>query len=173
MNKSTSQIQAALAAALGAMPDVFSAVQWGGRAYKLPGPGSRGKRKPLLLAHVWLEKDESGIGVAFKLPPARAQAMVRTHVWIAPHSFRTLAPSGWVTASIRTKAQCKTLIELLRESRALHPIADATSTESNPTARRGNRDADGQGDATIRRIDAILNQRKEEGWRVRDDEFDR
>ena len=37
-----------LAAALNAMPDVFSTPQWGGRAYKLPGPGSRGTKKPVI-----------------------------------------------------------------------------------------------------------------------------
>ena len=164
------EIQAALAKALNALPDVFSTVQWGGRAYKLPGPGSRGTRKPVLLAHICIEKDELSISIGFKLEPKRAKAMMRQHKWITPHSFRTLAPSGWIVADVRTMAQCKTVIALLRESRAAHPVAEPALSR-NATARGGKRASVTGDDSEAKRIDAVLRRKREEGWKPREDAF--
>jgi len=176
MNKTTTNIQESLARALNALPGVFSSVQWGGRAYKLPGPGSRGLKRPVLLAHVWIEKGGESVGVAFKLDRQRAKTVLRQHDWLAPHSFRTLAPSGWITAEIRTKAQCRIMLDLLRESRSLHPMPtaeDATAaTRSGKPSRNRKRGPATSDDPIARRIDSVLQRKREEGWRPQADAFD-
>jgi hypothetical protein len=73
MNRKITEIQDLIAAALNALPGVFSTVQWGGRAYKV------GPRKPKafkLLAHVYLTRDEDAVCVDFKLPKQRAASVV-------------------------------------------------------------------------------------------------
>jgi hypothetical protein len=166
MNKSLFQIQESLAKALNALPGVFSTVQWGGRAYKLPGPGSRGMKKPVLLTHVCLNKAEDAVCLGFRLEKTRARAVVRKHNWIKPHSFSTLSKTGWVETQVRTKAQCKVIIELLRESRTLHPMPEvAAPARDSTTARRGKRASSASADGVAQRLDVVLRQKREEGWR--------
>jgi len=141
-----SVIQDSIASALNAMPGVFSSVQWGGRAYKLPGPNGS-TRKPKLLAHICLTKTGDALSVDFKLDRDRAKKVVAAHDWIEPHHFRTLAPSGWVSATVKTKTQAKTLVKLLTESRALYPI------ESTPKHAKSEPVGD-----IARRIDFVMRQ---------------
>ena len=108
-------VQAALIAGFGELAGVFSTPQWGGRAYKLPGPNGNRKR-PKLLAHVVTTRDGKAITVQFKLAAQRAADVVEQYEWITPHSFRTLAPSGWISARLTTKRQTTTVLRLLRES---------------------------------------------------------
>ena len=80
---------------LAALPGVFSSAQWGGRAYKLPGPnGSRSR--PKLRAFVSPSRDGRAVGVSFKLPPARAANIIEMHNSMADplhfsHALRGLA----------------------------------------------------------------------------------
>ena len=174
MNRTIAEIQKSLAKALNAMPGVFSTVQWGGRAYKLPGPGSRGMKKPALLTHVCLNKAEDAVCLGFRLEKTRGRAVMRQHSWIKPNSFGSLKNTGWVETEIRTKAECKVIIALLRESRSLHPIPEtALPAEKPKTARRGKRAADAEDDSgNARRIDAVLRRKRDEGWRPQSSAFD-
>jgi hypothetical protein len=160
MPKSIAAIQELIAGALNALPGVFSTVQWGGRAYKLPGPNGN-RKKPRLLAHVWLSDDGDHVGLSFKLQKKRAEEVVDQFGWITPHSFRTLAPSGWITAEVRTKAQCRIIAKLLAECRAQFPVDDVQPQKSAAT-RRGK--PDGEVDVVTRRIEAVVRQKRAEGW---------
>ena len=140
-----------LTAALQALPGVFSTPQWGGRAWKLPGPGGS-RRKPKLLAH--LVASEEAIGVSFKLERHRARDVVERHEWIEPHAFRTLAPSGWLSARVRTKRQAAILAKLLAESRTLYGGAQETAAP-----RRGS-----ASDPVARRVDQVMEQARARGW---------
>jgi predicted DNA-binding protein (MmcQ/YjbR family) len=144
---------AEVAKALNALPDVFSTAQWGGRAYKLPRGGSG---RPKLLAHVTPVEDDEGVTVSFKLPPAEAADQVERYDWIAPHSFRTLAPSGWVTAHVRTKRQLGALRKLLVESHALQHTAAAPSRSADSTTEAA-------------RIDQVLRDAAGDGWTPQSD----
>ena len=147
-SKKLAVIQESIAAALNAMPGVFSTVQWGGRAYKLPGPNGS-KRKPKLLAHVCITKAGDALSVDFKLERDRAKKVIAAHDWIERHHFRTLAPSGWVSATVKNTTQAKALTNLLVESRAMYPI------ESSPKRAK----AEPTGDIA-RHIDSVMRQRK-------------
>lgn len=166
MNDRVSRMLGEVNTILAALPGVFSTAQWGGRAYKLPGPnGSRSR--PRLLAFVSPSRDGRAVGVSFKLPPARAADIIERHDWVAPHSFRTMAPSGWVSAAISAKRQLKTLAKLLAESRTLYPVtaggAGQTETTDKPAAANG----------VARRIDRVMQEAKAEGWvPPADDGFD-
>src|SRR6185295_20087643 len=102
---------------------------------------------------VWVNKAGDAVGVDFKLERKRAREVVDQFDWIEPHSFRTLAPSGWISAEVRTKAQCKVMAKLLAECRAQFPIERPGETP----ARRGKPDMD----PVARRIDAVLRQKRE------------
>ena len=173
MNRTIAEIQKSLAKALNAMPGVFSTVQWGGRAYKLPGPGSRGMKKPVLLTHVCLNKAEDAVCLGFRLEKPRARAVTRQHPWIKPNSFGTLKNTGWVETEIRTKADCKVIIALLRESRTLHPIPEPAKATKAKASRSRGRKPDAVDDADARRIDSVLQRKRAEGWRpAQRDAFD-
>lgn len=164
MNRTITEIHEALSRALNAMPDVFSTVQWGGRAYKLPGPGSRGKKKPVLLTHVCISKAGDAVCLGFRLEKSRARAVIKQHDWIKVNSFGSLGRSGWVEMAISTKSQCKVTIALLRESRALHPMPEESPTPLT-RARRGKRASVVSDSAELKRIDAVLGRKRDEGWR--------
>jgi hypothetical protein len=121
-------VHAEVATLLGGFPDVFSTVQWGGRAYKLGNP-----RKPRLLAFVSSD-DPRRVCVTFKLPRPRAGEVVDRHAWIRPHEFRTLAPAGWVTATASCKRHLQILTGLLSESRALYPVQRTGPRNPPPAA---------------------------------------
>jgi predicted DNA-binding protein (MmcQ/YjbR family) len=144
---------AELSELLNGLPGVFSTPQWGGRAYKVP---RRGSGKPKLLAHVTPVEGEDAVTVSFKLPPPEAADQVERHAWIAPHSFRTLAPSGWLTARVHTKRHLATLRKLLRESHALHGVT--TPASESPQA----------GDERTR-IENVLREATDEGWTPQSD----
>jgi hypothetical protein len=170
MSKSIASIQHSLSKALNAMPGVFSTVQWGGRAYKLPGPGSRGKKRPVLLTHVCLNKAGDAVCLGFRLEKPRALAVIKQHDWIKVNSFGSLGRSGWVEMAISTKSQCKITIALLRESHSLHATNEDDSEKRGArkkTSRKGKTQSVAQGSAVAvaRRLDTILHQKRAEGWR--------
>ncbi len=144
-----------LSSSLNALSGVFSTPQWGGRAYKLPGPGGS-RNSPKLLAVVSPCKTAGAVEVSFKLEPQRAKAIIRQYDWVVPHSFRTLAPSGWVTARVNTKRQMTALTRLLEESHALHPTT-AKSTDG-PACRRTS------STVAARRIDRVMSELQARGW---------
>ena len=165
MNKRVQAILHDLSRRLNSLPGVFSTPQWGGRAYKVPGPNGNPK-KPKLVAFVAMNKARDAIGVQFKLTRPRAEQVVDDHDWIRPHSFRTLAPAGWVSAKVTGKRQLTVLAKLLAESRALYPTVP--KTQANPKERSAG------SDAVSRRIDHVMREMQAEGWRPRgDDDFDR
>ena len=147
------EVRQDLMAALAALRGVFSTPQWGGRAWKLPGPGGN-RKKPKLVAFVAPAGEGGAVAVSFKLARSRAQEVVKRHKWVSPHSFRTLAPSGWVTAEVSTKRQATALKKLLAESRALHGDAEAP-TEAPRT---------GGADPLARRLDDVMAQARKRGW---------
>jgi hypothetical protein len=164
MNKRIVEIQELIAAALNALPGVFSTVQWGGRACKAGTPS-----KFKLLAHVFLTHDEDAVCVALKLNKQRAAAVVDDFDWITPHSFRTLGGAGWVSAEVRTKSQVQTVAQLLKESRELYPM----EAPPDVATRRRKRGADAEGAIVVRRLGAIVAAKKAEGWQpAQADDFD-
>ena len=141
------------------LPGVFSTPQWGGRAFKLPGPGGN-RKKPKLVAHVYLTNDEKAVGIAFKLPKERAAALVEQHDWIEPHSFRTLAPSGWIVAHVTQKRQINMLSKLLIESREQYPKTEEPTDEA-----QSRETATGSSSGPVaRHIDRVMREAKLEGW---------
>jgi len=170
MNGKITEIHKTLAAALNALPGVFSTVQWGGRAYKLPGPGSRGRKKPVLLTHVCLAPERDAVCLGFRLEKGRARAVLRQYAWLKPHSFGTLKKCGWIETEVRTKAQCRVVAGLLRESRTLHPMPTAEDLGKSATApkaqrsRRRHKVADAATDPAALRIEAVLRRKRDEGW---------
>ncbi len=138
MNKRVQAILRDLSCRLNSLPGVFSTPQWGGRAYKVPGPNGNPK-KPKLVAFVAMNKARDAIGVQFKLTRPRAEQVIDDHDWIRPHSFRTLAPAGWVSAKVTGKRQVSVLAKLLAESRR----------ESGPVS-NGSQDAGRSQEATRR-----------------------
>ena len=165
MNKRVQAILRDLSRRLNSLPGVFSTPQWGGRAYKVPGPNGNPK-KPKLVAFVAMNKARDAIGVQFKLTRPRAEQVIDDHDWIRPHSFRTLAPAGWVSAKVTGKRQLNVLTKLLAESRALYPTVP--KTQANPKERSTG------SDAVSRRIDQVMGEMQAEGWRPHgDDDFDR
>jgi hypothetical protein len=166
MNERISRLLGEINTILASLPGVFSTAQWGGRAYKLPGPGG-GRHRPRLLAFVNPVKDGLAVGVSFKLPPPRAADVIQRHAWIEPHSFRTMAPSGWVSAAVSSKRQLGPLARLLEESRALYPEARAEREETETTITRA------ATDLVARRIDRVMKEARAEGWSPpADDDFD-
>ncbi len=139
-----------LAVILNDLPAVFSTPQWGGRAYKV---GREGKAK--VLAHVCLTKGGDAVTVSFKLAPERARDLIERHEWIAPHSFRTLAPAGWLTAQVTTKRQVGTLGRLLAESHGLHPVPAENDASPRPRPAASE---------TARHIDRVMGEVSAEGW---------
>ena len=165
MNKRVQAILHDLSSWLNSLPGVFSTPQWGGRAYKVPGPNGNPK-KPKLVAFVALNKPRDAIGVQFKLPGPRAAQVVDDHDWISPHSFRTLAPAGWVSAKVTGKRQLTVLAKLLAESRALYPAVEKTQADPKERSTRS--------DAVSRRIDQVMGEMQADGWRPPgDDDFGR
>ncbi len=164
MNKRIQAILGDLSSRLNSLPGVFSTPQWGGRAYKVPGPNGNPK-KPKLVAFVAMNEAGGAIGVQFKLTRPRAEQVIDDHDWISPHSFRTLAPAGWVSAKVTGKRQLNVLAGLLAESRALYPTVE--KTKANPTERSAG------SDDVSRRIDQVMGEMQAEGWCPRgDDDFD-
>ncbi len=164
MNKRIGAILEDLAVTLSGLSGVFSTPQWGGRAYKLPGPNGNLK-KPKLLAFVVLSKDQASISVAFKLSRQRSVEVVERNDWIEPHSFRTLAPAGWVSANITNKRQVATLRKMLSESRELYP---AVEVEVKAATKKRTKAA--MSDGTSFQIDKVMNALAAEGWRPMDDD---
>ena len=163
MNKRIQAILDDLSGRLNALPGVFSTSQWGGRAYKVPGPNGN-PNKPKLVAFVALNDARDAIGVQFKLTKKRAGQTIDDHDWIKPHSFRTLAPAGWVSAKVTGKRQLNVLAKLLAESRALYPAVE------EPMAAIDDRTTGS--DVVSKRIDHVMREMRAEGWHPpNDDEF--
>lgn len=164
MNKRIGAILEDLAVTLSGLSGVFSTPQWGGRAYKLPGPNGNLK-KPKLLAHVVLSKDQASISIAFKLSRQRSVDVVDKYDWIEPHSFRTLAPAGWVIATVTNKKHLAILKKLLAESRLLYP---AIEVEVNANTKKRKKAA--ENDYTSFKIDKVMGALAAQGLRPMDDD---
>ncbi len=158
MNERISHILEEISRGVSRLDGVFSTPQWGGRAYKLPGRGGN-RKKPKLVAFVSVNDNDDAITVSFKLMPSRAEEVIEKYGWIEPHGFRTLAPSGWVTACVSTKRQLKPLLRLIEESRAQYPV------QEEPTAvievKRG------VGSQIARHIDGVMKDIGADGWKPR------
>jgi hypothetical protein len=164
MARSINGILEGVAGTLNALPGVFSTPQWGGRAYKLPGPGGSVKR-PKLLAFVCLSKDGSTIIVTFKLDKQRAAQVIATHSWIVRESFGSLGGAGWVRAKVAAAAHVRTLAPLLAESRGLYPAVEPAIVELEPAGAA----ATGE---LARRIAKVMQLELPDGWTPpRDDDF--
>ena len=117
------------------------------------------------MAFVALNDARDAIGVQFKLTKDRAGQAIDDYDWIKPHSFRTLAPAGWVSARVTGKRQLNVLAKLLAESRALYPAVVESKVDMV------NR-SDGS-DGVSKRIDDVMREMRAEGWQPpNDDEFD-
>jgi hypothetical protein len=161
MGRIAHDLLAGVAKILNDLPDVTSAAQWGGRAYKLPGPGGSMKR-PKLLAFVSAADDGRTVHVTFKLEKMRAGHVIRAHDWIAREPFGSLGKAGWVLAHLRTRTQLKVLSKLLSESRLLHPAHKPP--EPMQSVMRDDHRTSAQ-DAVARRIDRVMLELKSNGWR--------
>lgn len=166
---STSDLLSGIAAILNGLPDVFSTAQWGGRAYKLPGPDGSTK-KPKLLAFVSVSADNEGddecVSVVFKLPKERSDAVTERFDWIGPFNFGNWKRSGWIAARLTDGRQLRAMKRLLGECRELFP------TRKTPERRR-RRPGPGREDGprstgthpVVRRIDRVMAEARKEGWR--------
>jgi len=147
-------ILAAIDRAITPLPGVFSTPQWGGRAYKVPGPGNSRKR-PKLLAFLEQPRDRKTVIVSFKLPKPLAAAAIRRHAWIKRNSFGALGRSGWVEAHITAARHVSALAPLIRESRALLPTFTNDAEQSDTREARSTNDSkNGVNDANPRAHDA-------------------
>ncbi len=158
------QILDTLAAVLAGMDGVFSTPQWGGRAYKVGRPDGahrKGKGKGKIVAFMALDGAGKAVQVSFKIPPTDAQTACERYDWIEPHSFRTLAPSGWLTATVATKRRVGTLTSFLKQSHAMHGVRVATPSEPAGWSRAADDDAS--------RIDRVMGQVRDDGWSPRSD----
>jgi hypothetical protein len=164
MNQRIGRLLSDVSGIFNGMPAVFSTPQWGGRAYKLPGrDGDRGK--PRLLAHITMRRAADAVNVDFKLPPDRAAAEIDRLQWLSPHSFRTLAPAGWVTATLSDRRRVRSLARLLAESRALHGETE-TLQPSAPHAVEAcvARSDESTSDGVARRINRVMREANVDGW---------
>jgi hypothetical protein len=160
------QILDTLAAVLNGMDGVFSTPQWGGRAYKVAPPGAastRGRSDPKgkIVAFMALDGVGKSVQVSFKIPPADAQDACERFKWIQPHSFGTLAPSGWVTATVGSKRQVGTLTRLLEQSYALHGVRAAGPSDTAGSSRATDADAG--------HIDRVMDKVRDDGWSPQSD----
>ncbi len=146
-----------LAAVLNAMPNVSSTPQWGGRAYKVASTPA-GKVK--MLAFVALNREGDAIQVSFKLRPPEAEDVLERWDWIEPHSFRTLAPSGWLTATVSTKRHVGPLKKLLTQSHAMY---GTKSAEPPPTGRSTSESSE------ARHIQRVMDEARDGGWTPKSD----
>ncbi|MEE8460127.1 MAG: hypothetical protein V3S08_09635 [Phycisphaerales bacterium] len=160
------QILDTLAAVLNGMDGVFSTPQWGGRAYKVARPGAartQGKSEPKgkIVAFMALDGSGKAVQVSFKIPPDDARSACERYDWIQPHSFRTLAPSGWLTATVASKRHVGALTRLLVQSHALHGVLATGPTETAGASRATDADAS--------HIDRVMDKVRDDGWSPRSD----
>ncbi len=160
------QILDTLAAVLNGMDGVFSTPQWGGRAYKVARPdaaGPRGRSDPKgkIVAFMALDGAGRSVQVSFKIPPADAQEACEKFDWIQPHSFRTLAPSGWLTATVATKRDVGILTRFLKQSHAMHGVRAATPPAPSGSSRPADDDAG--------HIDRVMDKVRDDGWSPQSD----
>ena len=160
------QILDTLAAVLNGMDGVFSTPQWGGRAYKVARPGVAGTRaksepKGKIVAFMALDGSGKAVQVSFKIPPDDARSACERYDWIQPHSFRTLAPSGWLTATVVSKRHVGALTRLLVQSHALHGVLATGPTETAEASRATDADAS--------HIDRVMDKVRDDGWSPRSD----
>ncbi len=159
------QILDTLATVLNGMDCVFSTPQWGGRAYKVPksdGAQGNSKGKGKIVAFMALDAAGKAAQVSFKIPPADAHDACERYDWIEPHSFRTLAPSGWVTATVATKRQVGTLSRFLKQSHAMHRVRTATPPAPSAGSSR-------PADLDAGHIDRVMDSVRDDGWSPQSD----
>ena len=108
-----------------------------------------------------LDGADKAVQVSFKIPPTDAQTACERYDWIEPHSFRTLAPSGWLTATVTTKRQVGTLGGFLKQSHAMHGVRAATPSDPADSSRAADDDAG--------HIDRVMDKVRDDGWSPRSD----
>lgn len=160
----TSELLGEIASILNGLPDVFSTAQWGGRAYKLPGPnGSR--KKPKLLAFVSVTKGDEAVDVVFKLPKDLSNATVERFGWIERFEFGNWKNAGWIRAELSDGRQLRTMKRLLGECRAMFPTQDVSP--ASPPGRHEEPRRAGM-HPIVRRMDRVMAEAKKDGWRPRE-----
>ncbi len=160
--KRIEQLLDQLAAVLNGLPNVSSTPQWGGRAYKVASTPA-GKVK--MLAFVAINGEGDAVHVSFKLRPPEAENHVERHDWIEPHSFRTLAPSGWLTATVSTKRQIGPLKKLLTQSHALYATSSAEPPQTGGSTSGGST----SGSSEVRHIQRVMDEVRDGGWTPKSD----
>lgn len=160
-HRAMAQLLGEIGSFLGDLEGVFSTPQWGGRAYKLPGPGGSLK-KPKLVAFIVPVKDRDAVQVAFKLTRDRAAAMIEKYAWVEMHSFSSLGGAGWVSATISSRRQLGPVKRLLSECRALYPVHKEAAPEKPAKAAKGT-------NPVTRHIDKVMTNAITEGWRPTED----
>jgi len=105
--------------------------------------------------------DGKAVQVSFKIPPADAHDACERYGWIEPHSFGTLAPSGWVTATVSTKRQVGTLSRFLKQSHAMHGVRAAAPPGPAAASRSADLDAG--------HIDRVMDKVRDDGWSPQSD----
>ena len=133
--------------------DVFVSEQWGGWAYKIPGPNGN-RAKPKLVAFVHEIERGRALCVEFKLQISRADQSITEHDWIDRHPWQNLGPAGWVQAQLTRKPQVPMLSKLITESRALLPKVRVPETQEVVT----------DGSRTARHIDHVMRAARDSGW---------
>lgn len=157
MSTRLARLMGEISSLLNDLPDVFSTPQWGGRAYKLPGPNGSLK-KPKLLAFVVMTRDQDAVSVVFKLPKSLSDETPQRFGWIEPFNFGNWKNAGWINARITDGRQLRTLKRLLKECRALFPDQipqpeTASGAASHMTS-----------DSVASRIDRVVTKAIAEGW---------
>ncbi len=158
MAKRIPELMGEVGTILNAFPGVFSTVQWGGRAYKLPGVNGSLK-KPKLLTFVSLTKDEKAVSVVFKLPRERSADVIERYAWVEPMNFGTWGKSGWITARVSQKRQLGPLAKLLTECRANFP-----QTVIKPERGKRRAGESSGSNPIVRRLDRVMAEAKADGW---------
>lgn len=181
-DKRNPKLRQAMAEIALALPGVFESPQWGGWVYKVVGRGGTKKTSSKaggakMLCFI-VDGKNHGWHCQFKLPGSseegRAAEVVAKTKWVEVHPWKTLGPSGWVVARPRTPTQLKKLAALLAESRSLLPVYEESGAESakgdRDTAepsnkKRGMSTGINPGAPVARRIESVMREAAESGWR--------
>ncbi len=154
MAKRIFELMGEVGSILNALPGVFSTVQWGGRAYKLPGRNGSTK-KPRLLAFVTMTKEEDAINVVFKLPGERSTHAKERFAWVGPFEFGKWEKSGWISARITQKRQLSPLKKMLAECHAMFPVPEIVSESASPTS---------SSNPVVSRLNRVMAEARADGW---------
>ena len=114
-----------------AFKQVFSSIQWGGKAYKLPDIKGN-KSKPKLFVFTQIDEKNNALIADFKLPLEVAANAVEKHAHLTPSPFSNWAKTGWVSARFTTTRQLTSTKPLFKISYDNLP-KPSISPSSKPT----------------------------------------